>query len=135
MDAYCGLYCGACLCNIVSETGEIVAMAAKTGRTVAQLTCSDCKTAHMIEDCCFVRCCTDKGIQNCSECPDMPCEALTAFANDEYAHHSASITNLYRIREIGLKAWLAEQKQKYTCPDCGARLSWSSVACDQCGNV
>jgi hypothetical protein len=86
----------------------------------------------MAEDCSFVRCCTEKGYQNCSQCPEMPCDELTRFSHEEYVHHNTCIPNLFRIREIGLEAWLAEQKQLYTCPHCGNRLSWSSPSCDQC---
>ncbi len=133
MDAYCGLYCGACLCNIVREEGNIEEVAAKTGRTIEQLTCSDCKTAQMKEDCSFVACCLAKDYRNCSECPDMPCEDLARFASDGLYHHILTIPNLLRIRAIGVDAWLSEQKQKYTCQECGARLSWSNMSCDHSG--
>ena len=135
MDSYCGIYCGACLCKIVQEYQNIDEVAALTGRTIAQLTCSDCKTAQMADDCCFVKCCIDKGFNNCSECPEMPCRDLNSFANDGFNHHAATITNLYRIREIGLDKWLVEQKAKYTCPECGARTGWSFSTCLKCKHI
>jgi len=132
LDSFCGIYCGACLCNIVREEGNITEVAQKIGKTVEQLSCSDCKTA-LHQDCCFVTCCSDKGLNNCSECSEMPCEEMTNFANDGYKHHATIITNLLRIREIGMAEWLSEQKQKYSCPQCGARTGWSYTQCSKCG--
>lgn len=131
-DTFCGIYCGACLTNIVKDNGKIKETAAKLNRTVEQLTCSECKTA-LHQDCFFVTCCTSKGYQNCSECPDMPCEEITKFATDGMKHHAVIIPNLMRIREIGLSDWLKEMKEKYTCPHCGARTGWSYLKCDACG--
>jgi hypothetical protein len=133
-DSYCGIYCGACLCNIVREAGNIEQVAHKLNRTIEQLTCTECKTA-MHQDCCFVACCTEKGFQNCSECEAMPCQALSDFTNDGMKHHAVCIPNLLRIREIGLVKWLDEQKKLFTCPECGARTGWSYQTCDQCGHI
>jgi hypothetical protein len=129
--SYCGLYCGACLCNIARETDSMEEFAKKTGRTVEQLTCPDCKVAKH-QDCCFVTCCEAKGIDNCSECDEMPCESLTKFASDESKYHSTTIPNLKRIKEIGIEAWLKEQKLEFTCPQCGARTGWMFKNCTKC---
>ncbi len=131
-DSFCGIYCGACLCIIVRETGTREETAQKLNKTIEQLTCTDCKTA-LHQDCCFVTCCTTKGINNCSECSEMPCEEITKFANDGLKHHSTIVTNLFRIRDIGLEYWLTEQKEKYSCPYCNARTGWSYTKCAQCG--
>ncbi|MDZ4182647.1 MAG: DUF3795 domain-containing protein, partial [Candidatus Cloacimonadaceae bacterium] len=117
LDSFCGIYCGACLCNIVRESGNIEEMAKKLGRSVEQLSCTDCKSA-LHRDCCFVTCCTAKGYENCSQCPDMPCEEISKFANDGHKHHAMILPNLMRIREIGMQAWLEEQKRAYTCKHC-----------------
>jgi hypothetical protein len=131
-ESFCGIYCGACLCNIVLESGNIEETAKKLNRTVEQLTCTNCKTA-LHQDCCFVTCCTAKGFSNCSECPELPCEEITKFANDGYKHHATTLPNLLRIREIGLEEWLKEQKKQYSCPHCKARTGWSYKICDKCG--
>jgi ribosomal protein L40E len=131
LDSYCGIYCGACLCNIVKENGTIEETAKKLKRSIEQLTCTECKTA-LHQDCCFVTCCTSKDLNNCSECSEMPCAEITKFANDGYKHHATVIPNLMRIREIGLDEWLKEQKEKHKCPKCGARTGWSYTSCEKC---
>lgn len=134
LDSFCGIYCGACLCNIVRESGNIEETARRLNRTVEQLTCTNCKTA-LHTDCSFVSCCLGKGLENCSECPEMPCEEMKKFANDGLMHHATIITNLLRIREIGLQNWLDEQKARYSCKNCGARTGWSFTVCENCGNA
>lgn len=134
LESFCGIYCGACLCNIVQEAGNIEEVAQKLNRTVEQLTCSECKIV-LHQDCCFVTCCTTKGISNCSECPQMPCEEIIKFANDGVKHHAGIIDNLQRIKEIGLNEWLSEQKEFYTCKECGERIGWSYTSCSKCGHI
>jgi len=104
-----------------------------TGRTAEQLTCPDCKIANH-QDCCFVTCCTAKGIDNCSECTEMPCENLRKFSADGIGYHASTIPNLIRIREIGKEAWLKEQHQEYTCANCGERIGWKFTTCRKCGS-
>lgn len=128
--AYCGLYCGGCLCNIARETSTVEEFAKKLNKPVEQLICPDCKVAKH-PDCSFVVCCEAKGYETCAECEEMPCEELTRFANNGREHCAMTIENLKRIREIGLDDWLLEQKQAYTCPTCGARTGWSYKKCDR----
>lgn len=132
LDSFCGIYCGACLCNIVRAEGNIAEVAQRLNRSVEQLTCTECKTA-LHQDCFFVTCCTAKGFNNCSECSVLPCAEITQFANDGLKHHATTIPNLLRIREIGLDNWLDEQSIQYTCPKCGVRTGWSYSKCDKCG--
>lgn len=130
--SFCGLYCGACLCNIAWETDSLQEIAERSGKPQEALTCTNCKTA-LHQDCCFVVCCIEKGLQNCSECPEMPCTALKDFANDGVYYHAPVIANLLRLKEVGEEKWLAEQEAKFTCGECGNRLSWSSTVCLKCG--
>ena len=134
LESFCGLYCGACLCNIVNDEGTIKEVAARLKKPVEHLTCTQCKTA-LHDECSFMICCTAKGLNNCSECPGMPCEELVQFAADGIKHHALVLDNLNRIKEIGLDEWLIEQKHKFTCSACGARLSWLATNCEKCGFI
>jgi hypothetical protein len=131
LDTYCGIYCGACLCTIAKEAASLEEFSQKVNRPVEMLSCPDCKTAKY-QECCFVTCCTSKGINNCSECDDMPCSELTKFATDGHVMHASTIPNLLRIREIGLSAWLQEQRKTFSCPSCGAKTGWNYKQCDHC---
>ena len=41
--------------------------------------------------------------------------------------------NLKRIEEIGLEKWLQEQKELYTCPECGGEICLHDNECYDCG--
>ncbi len=131
-STFCGLYCGACLCNIAWETNTLKEMSERLNRPEETLSCTNCKTA-LHQDCSFVVCCSKKNFNDCSECPEMPCVTLTEFANDGISHHASCIINLSRIKEIGLSEFLLEQEKKYTCPQCHARIGWSYTKCLACG--
>lgn len=128
---YCGLYCGACIFGIATETGTLKETAEKFQKTEAEVHCLGCKAAQ-IEDCEFRICCSEKGFESCAECPDMPCEKVHALCNDEWEHHSVVITNLNRIKEIGKAAWLKEQLDEWKCKNCGERTMWYQKVCSKC---
>jgi hypothetical protein len=134
LDSFCGLYCGACLCNILKDEGTLEEVAKAMHKPVEHLTCTDCKTA-LHQDCSFVLCCTARGIESCAACPDLPCAEIIKFAGDGIRHHALILNNLKRIREIGSDNWLMEQKQQYTCPNCNARLRWLETVCEKCGST
>ncbi len=98
--AICGLNCAKCG---LLETGK----------------CAGCRgpaDKHWSADCGFLACTRVKGLRYCFECDELPCEKLTAFANDGYEHHRITVENLKRMREIGLEAWLEQQERPSFCP-------------------
>jgi hypothetical protein len=139
--AYCGLYCGACAILVATERGEVEKLLEKkeaAGYTVEQLTCRGCKTdvlARWCADCEMRRCARERGVAFCCDCDDYPCEHNKAFHADKYAHHSVVIKNLEAVREKGPAAWLAEQKERWSCPSCGARFTWYDEKCKGCGEA
>ncbi|MBN1551194.1 DUF3795 domain-containing protein, partial [bacterium] len=113
LDAYCGLYCGACPVLIANKTGTVEAAAAQWKVKPEQIVCHGCKSdmvSHFCTDCTFKKCAEKKGIDFCHQCDDFPCEALTVFRNDAYPHHSIIFRNLEQLREVGLDRWLELQK-------------------------
>ena len=44
------------------------------------------------------------------------------------------IENLKRIQDIGVEKWLEEQKELYTCLDCGGEICVHDTECYDCGN-
>ena len=82
--------------------------------------------------CGFRACAQEKGITNCSECPEMPCQWVIDFKNDGIPHHADVLVNLERQKEIGIDAWLAEQEKKWRCVQCGSMLAWYDAECPDC---
>ncbi|MBD3182846.1 DUF3795 domain-containing protein [Candidatus Poribacteria bacterium] len=114
-DSYCGIYCGAC-----STPG-----------------CKGCKIiddTHWSPNCKFIKCAQDKGIEACPLCDEYPCEDIMKFDNDGYIHHKTVLQHGLRIKEIGIPAWLVEQKKRWSCNQCGRGYTWSEETCQSCGS-
>jgi hypothetical protein len=60
-------------------------------------------------------CAGERGLQYCFQCVDFPCRVLEEFASDGVSHHRRTVENLRRMKEIGVKAWIAEQEKKGKC--------------------
>ena len=114
LDSFCGIYCGAC-----STPG-----------------CNGCKIMnenHWSPDCNFIRCAQSKGVEVCCFCPEYPCDDIMAFDRDEHVHHKSVLPNGRRIAEIGLRAWLEEQRARWSCNECGQAFTWFEGKCQSCG--
>jgi predicted RNA-binding Zn-ribbon protein involved in translation (DUF1610 family) len=44
------------------------------------------------------------------------------------------LSNLRRLAEAGLEAWLAEQRARWRCPACGQPVDIYSQTCRACGS-
>jgi hypothetical protein len=143
--AACGLYCGACRSRLASERKDS-AVLEQTAQTVSKLLgktvtsddmycegCqSDIRTIHC-RSCAIRECAFSKGLTHCSQCGDFPCKRLVEFNQDAYPHHHEVLKNIERIREIGIDAWLEEQRARWHCPDCGSASCWYADTCPDCG--
>lgn len=81
----------------------------------------------------FRECAKDRGLTWCYECGEFPCQRLEAFLDSHYengiSHHASAIANLKRMKEVGVSAWVAEEKAKATCPQCGTIKHWNVREC------
>ena len=138
-DTYCGLNCGACHMLIANEEKNeqwLAATAEKQNRKLEDMRCHGCKTditAIFCANCGMRMCAREKNLEFCSECSDYPCQKIKSFRNDDAPHHSAIIKNLERIRAIGKQKWLVEQRERWSCAECGTRFGWYSEKCSKCG--
>jgi hypothetical protein len=107
--AACGLSCVDCDIRLAPTHPEIAEMLVahfqKLGHTeacAAWFRCQGCRgerSVHWSADCKILLCCVDeRGLENCSQCPDFPCAILEAFADDGYAHHRQAVERLHAIR-------------------------------------
>lgn len=137
-DTYCGLNCGACPVGIANELGRgdiLDGFAGNWNIEREKLECSGCKgdvVAGFCVNCEMRLCAREKGIEFCYQCSNYPCREITDFRNDDAVHHSAVFSNLAKIREMGLDAWLESEKERWACPECGKRFGWYSDSCP-CG--
>ncbi|MEM3458845.1 MAG: DUF3795 domain-containing protein [Candidatus Bathyarchaeia archaeon] len=86
-----------------------------------QIRCEGCRgplEAHWSDDCKMMLCAKKKGFQYCFQCREFPCAHVTAFSSDGVPHHKRTVENSKKMKEIGLNAWIAEQKKKGQCSFC-----------------
>lgn len=137
-DTYCGLYCGACEVYLANQDGTIEEKAKEWGMDPGDLQCHGCKSDVVSVYCrrCKIKSCAEaKHVGYCFECDAFPCSSLIEFSNDEHSHHSIALHNLGVMRKSGVEAWVAEQKTRWSCPQCGERFSWYDERCGQCGSA
>lgn len=125
----CGLNCA--VCDIfraghgdVKLRDEIVEWFGKERNKVVkpdQVRCEGCRgplEAHWSEDCKMMLCAKNKGFNYCFECEEFPCAFVREFSEDGVPHHKKTVENAKRMREIGIEAWVEEQKRKGQCLFC-----------------
>ena len=91
----CGLYCG--LCNKYQSK--------------APSRCIGCKLGEQHSWCSIWNCCVKKhGFETCTECEQIfRCEI---FVRRKVADWLPATDNLQQIKEVGLKSWLNEQRER-----------------------
>jgi len=127
--AYCGLNCAKCG---IYEAGHgnnkkrddiLVRLKHKNNKILKpeQITCNGCKGSldnHWDENCKMMLCARRKRLQYCFQCDEFPCGILSAFASDGDARHKKTLENLYRMKQIGVDTWIAEQEKNGNCMFC-----------------
>jgi len=72
----------------------------------------------------------------CGDCESFPCKRLKQLDKRYRTKYGMSmIENLARIREIGLDEFVAEEKKRWTCPECGGLICVHKVTCLACGYI
>ncbi len=137
LDAFCGLYCGACLIYQCTQNGDLAQAAAAFGRPEEGLACDGCRSSRVTlacGDCWYRDCPTGKGYSSCADCPEMPCAALRDLRTRR-PHLAELVDNLQALRADGSARWCADQAKRWTCPSCGKPTWWYETTCSKCGAV
>jgi hypothetical protein len=79
--------------------------------------CKGCRNAAGVvsflgegKPCDVYRCTNEKGINNCSECTDFPCDYLHPYADQaSVMPHNTKIFNLGLIKKMGIDRWAKEK--------------------------
>lgn len=83
--------------------------------------CEGCRgplSNHWSPDCKMLACAKERGHEHCFECDYFPCEKLEEFGSDGHLHHERTVKNMKIMREIGLDAWIMDQKRRGQCLFC-----------------
>jgi len=139
-DSYCGIFCGACSVAMHGVTGRADGFVACLGGVPGQeLACGGCKSdGFLYAGCCicgFRDCARGKGFEHCTDCSDYPCRMYAKWQSAArfLPHVGEAAAGMAKIKRDGADAWLAAQKKRWSCPDCGAPFSWYAPECPTCG--
>ena len=129
LAAPCGIYCGFCRQYLLWKKDLLEERGYKVG-------CKGCRIRN--KNCAFIRrdclALKKKELDYCYECEQFPCQKLQKIDSQYQERWSVNLVeNLKRIKEIGVEKWLQEQKELYTCPECGGEICIHDVECYDCG--
>jgi hypothetical protein len=126
--APCGINCAVCACYLALRHG-----AWDEGVKIPH--CSGClprkkRCANLMKWCPRI----GKGrIRFCHECPDFPCSHLRGLDGRYRARFRTSpVENLERIRDRGMRSFLASQRRRWRCERCGGLISVHNGLCFSC---
>ena len=84
--------------------------------------------------CALKDCVRERGLTYCFQCPEYPCRRLKYLEKSYRSRYGASLMeNSAAVKERGLEGFMACQRQRYLCPECGGVISLHDGACSQCG--
>ncbi|MBN2157663.1 MAG: DUF3795 domain-containing protein [Candidatus Lokiarchaeota archaeon] len=122
--SFCGLNCVACEIYLASHGDvelhdELVKwFQENVDSSITSISCEQCRGEQnkcWTPDCFFRNCATQRGHTYCFECEDFVCTNLDAFAKTA-PHHSRTIKNMRKMKEMGVKEWIASQNEVKFCP-------------------
>ena len=129
LAAPCGMYCGMCRHYLARAKGILKEKRLKHGCRGCRVQDKNC--AWVKKGCVLLR---KKQVAFCFECEVFPCENLRKLDERHSLDENISfIDNLLRIKDIGAKAWLVEQEEKWQCPECGGDVCIDDGDCYDCG--
>jgi len=125
----CGLNCAKCDIYLAAHGNErlrseiIEWFKKECNKTIKpeQIRCEGCRgplNVHWSSNCKMMLCAKKRGFQYCFQCEDFPCTSVSEFSSDGVSHHKRTIENSKRMKEIGIEAWIAEQRRKGQCVFC-----------------
>ncbi len=78
---------------------------------------------------------TDSHVDLCYVCAQYPCKRLKELDKRYKAKYSMSmLENLADIKTQGMDAFLQQQSERWTCPNCGSVICVHRGRCSSCGS-
>lgn len=120
--APCGINCAACYAHLRKKR-----------------TCPGCRgpedsQPQYCRRCKIRDCAGSRGLDFCSECSLFPCTPVKQIDKRyRLRYHVSLIENGVRIQTVGVRKFLQEEKQKWTCAQCGGLICLHDGICSECG--
>jgi hypothetical protein len=122
--APCGINCSLCRAYIRDSKPCVGCRGGDSNKSNACLTCSIMNCMKLAAG----------NHQFCFSCTNFPCAELTRLDHRYRTKYGVSvIANLESIKYVGVKRFILEETDKWTCPECGLRLCMHKPQCVNCG--
>ena len=125
--APCGMDCGLCMVFVRDKNGCLGCRAGDEGKAKSCLSCS-------IRNCEVIR--SGEATFCSGECERFPCPRLKRLdARYRQKYRMSMLENLQVIGDEGVDAFVASQRERWVCPECGGLQCVHTVECVYCGHV
>ena len=122
MLAPCGITCLTCYVYLRKKNA---CLGCQTDSENKPKHCLNCKKKN---------CAESRGLTHCAQCIDFPCQLVKNLDRSYRQRYGTSlIKNGERLREIGTEQYLLEEKQRWTCNQCGGVICIHDHICSDCG--
>lgn len=134
----CGLYCGACdIYRVYSDKKKEKQrrMAQFFKCKPEQVRCQGCQNLTPADWCseCKILACLDRlSFHYCYECDKI--ESCDVYQELNGRYNNLPYENLMRLKACGEEKWLNEQKERWSCPQCGTPLDYEAKRCPHCNS-
>ena len=123
--APCGMNCGLCMAYGRDKNACPGCRADDSGKSQTVVTCR-------IKNCVKL---AKRKARYCIGCDTLPCDRLKHLDKRYRTKYGMSmIENLTRIRELGIRQFIRNEKERWTCPACGELLCVHRPQCLSCGH-
>lgn len=121
MFAPCGMNCMVCYKHCKHKKPCAGCLGGDSGKPAH---CRKCRIKDCVEE---------KGLPHCYACAVYPCALIKNLERSYSKRYRTSLMeNSAFVRLHGSEAFMAQQKEKYTCPKCGGVISIHDRACSDC---
>ena len=148
--APCGLYCGVCAIHIADRDDNPKLKERLVGLykggipgkgtlpnsenlSTDDIKCQGCMSDVRFMHCdqCRIRdCAEEKGITGCHQCDDFPCPQIENFPMT--VGKKVILRCVPYRRKFGTAKWIADEEDRYHCPQCGNKVFRGAIKCNQC---
>lgn len=125
--APCGVNCGVCYKHVMNG-----------GRAKPCVGClvGDAGKAARCRECRIKTCAQERGLVRCFACGEFPCTLVKNLDRSYLQRYGVSLVESgRRAAEVGLAAFLEEERRRWTCPACGGAFSMHDGICSECGGM
>jgi hypothetical protein len=84
---------------------------------------------------CKIKNCFDKkSFKYCQRCSEFPCKLIKKNDKNSLKRYGLStIDNCKKLDFTGIGKIMSQDKEKYTCSECGGVISFNNESCSNCG--